>query len=242
MSTDASAPPIISYYEQTEKSTDGGKGWVTPSWCSAASRDAQRRCSSPGVQFNSTTSQLMNDDKDKDKVCFLFLFLIDVVCESSGTAVHCIHLAQRPPEHRCFGETGNHAEVEMRRTRPPSGGRRCSLDALVKVQGSAKRWSPGLVNFIPPALAYHFCLYLLAVFTQPGDHLLAGPCKSILLLRDKICRFYHSMAQGSRVGTPVQWNYPVKHCYTPSRSPPVQEHMFGPLMAFSCVQRSPFWV
>ena len=39
----------------------------------------------------------------------------------------------------------------------------------------AKRQSPGLVNFVT-ALAYPFCLPLLAAFTQPGDHLLAEPC------------------------------------------------------------------
>ena len=42
--------------------------------------------------------------------------------------------------------------------------------------GSAKRRSPGLVNFVT-ALAYHFCLALPAAFTQPGDHLLAEPCR-----------------------------------------------------------------
>ena len=42
------------------------------------------------------------------------------------------------------------------------------------VQGSAKRWSvPRLVNF---TVAYHFCLALPAVFTQPGDHGLAESC------------------------------------------------------------------
>ena len=38
------------------------------------------------------------------------------------------------------------------------------------LQGSAKRWFPGLVNFVT-AVAYHFCLALPAAFT-PGDHLL----------------------------------------------------------------------
>ena len=53
------------------------------------------------------------------------------------------------------------------------------IEVLVKfvsaVQGSAKRQSPGLVNFVT-ALAYHFCLALPAAFTQPGDHLLDDPC------------------------------------------------------------------
>ena len=38
------------------------------------------------------------------------------------------------------------------------------------VQGSAKRRSPGLVNFVT-ALAFHSCLALPAACTQPGDHL-----------------------------------------------------------------------
>ena len=38
------------------------------------------------------------------------------------------------------------------------------------VQGSAKRRSPSLVDFVT-ALAYLFCLGLRAAFTQPGDHL-----------------------------------------------------------------------
>ena len=42
------------------------------------------------------------------------------------------------------------------------------------VQGPAKRWSPGLVNFVP-SLAYHSCLALPAAFTQPGVCLLAEP-------------------------------------------------------------------
>ena len=45
----------------------------------------------------------------------------------------------------------------------------------VRLQGSAKKRSPGLVNFVP-ALAYHLCLALPAAFTQPGDHFLAEPC------------------------------------------------------------------
>ena len=45
------------------------------------------------------------------------------------------------------------------------------------IQGSAKRRSPGLVNFVA-AVAYHFCLALPAVFSQPGAHLFAEPCPS----------------------------------------------------------------
>ena len=36
--------------------------------------------------------------------------------------------------------------------------------------------APGLVNFVP-AVAYHFCLALPAAVTQPGDFLLAEPCR-----------------------------------------------------------------
>ena len=52
---------------------------------------------------------------------------LSVSQEEAATAVH---FAQRPLEHRSFGEADGHAEVEMRRPRPLSGGRRCSLDAL----------------------------------------------------------------------------------------------------------------
>ena len=43
------------------------------------------------------------------------------------------------------------------------------------VQGSTNRRATGLVNFVP-ALAYHFCLNLLAAFTKPGAHLLVESC------------------------------------------------------------------
>ena len=41
---------------------------------------------------------------------------------------------------------------------------------------SAKRRTPGLVNFVA-AVAYLFCRDLPSAFTQPGDHLLAVPCR-----------------------------------------------------------------
>ena len=44
-----------------------------------------------------------------------------------------------------------------------------------KLQSSAKRRRPGLVNFVS-AVAYHSCLSLPAAFTQPGRSLLADPC------------------------------------------------------------------
>ena len=43
------------------------------------------------------------------------------------------------------------------------------------IKSSAKRWSSGLMNFVP-AVAYHFCLGLPAAFTQPGARLLQKPC------------------------------------------------------------------
>ena len=49
------------------------------------------------------------------------------------------------------------------------------IDSPMHIQGSAKGWSPDLVNFVT-AIAYHFCLALPAALTQPGDHLLAKPC------------------------------------------------------------------
>ena len=55
--------------------------------------------------------------------------------------------------------------------RPPSLRSKPDGEAI---QGSAKRQSQGLVNFIP-AVAYHFCLALLAAFTQSGAHLLSEP-------------------------------------------------------------------
>ena len=45
----------------------------------------------------------------------------------------------------------------------------------LKVQSSAKRLWPGLVNFVT-AVAYHFCLSLPTAFTQPGRSPLAEPC------------------------------------------------------------------
>ena len=45
------------------------------------------------------------------------------------------------------------------------------------VQISAKVGARGLKNFIP-AVAYHFCLNLLAAFTQPGVPTLADLCRS----------------------------------------------------------------
>ena len=46
------------------------------------------------------------------------------------------------------------------------------------LQGSAKRQSQGLVNFVG-AVACHFCLALPVAFTQPRARLLAVPCSKI---------------------------------------------------------------
>ena len=52
------------------------------------------------------------------------------------------------------------------------------------IQCSAKRRSPGLVNFVP-ALAYHFRQALPAAFTQPGGHLLARSSTKLKSFRAK---------------------------------------------------------
>ena len=63
-----------------------------------------------------------------------------------------------------------------------------------------RKWAPGLVNFVP-ALAYHICLALPAEFTQPGDHLLAEPCRvctlywldlDIMGIMKKLCWYLES--------------------------------------------------
>ena len=46
------------------------------------------------------------------------------------------------------------------------------------IKSSAKRWAPGLVNFVL-AVAHHFCLALHVAFTQPGACLLAESCRMI---------------------------------------------------------------
>ena len=63
---------------------------------------------------------------------------------------------------------------------PESRGERRAL--IQPVQGSTKRRSPGLVNFVA-ALAYRFCLALPVAFTQPGDQLLVVPCSAAAAVR-----------------------------------------------------------
>ena len=62
------------------------------------------------------------------------------------------------------------------------------------VQGPAKRWVPGLVNFVP-YVAYHFCLSWSTAFTKPGIHILAKPCK---LVPNADKRMQTSYVQGSK--------------------------------------------
>ena len=50
--------------------------------------------------------------------------------------------------------------------------------AIDDLEGSAKRWSPGLVNFVT-ALAYQFCLAWPAALMHPGDHLSAELCRYV---------------------------------------------------------------
>ena len=46
---------------------------------------------------------------------------------------------------------------------------------VCNVQGSATRWAPGLVKFVP-ALAYHFCLAMPVTFLKPGAYLFVETC------------------------------------------------------------------
>ena len=112
------------------------------------------------------------------------------------------------------------------------------------VQGSAKRWSPGLVSFVP-ALAYHFCLDLPAAFTQPGACLLAEPCRGDKKGSLRVARRANDMELKIRVvlGVVVVWkegrnkkvflvsgpllslqgrpiNSAVRPMHVPSRAPP----------------------
>ena len=47
------------------------------------------------------------------------------------------------------------------------------------MQGISKRPFPGFVNLVP-AVAYLFCLYLPARFSQPGNGLTKIPCRFFL--------------------------------------------------------------
>ena len=67
---------------------------------------------------------------------------------------------------------------------------------------SAKIGAPGLVNFIT-AVAYHFCLKLPAVFTQPVSLTLADLCT---------CRMAEHPKYKSTGGLTEQMGHPVSHC------------------------------
>ena len=86
-------------------------------------------------------------------------------------------------------------------------------DFDVDIQGSAKRWSPGLVSFVP-ALAYHFCLALPAAFTQPGACLLAEPCRGDKKGSLRVARRAPDMELKIRVvlGVVVVWKGETKKC------------------------------
>ena len=49
------------------------------------------------------------------------------------------------------------------------------ISEALKIQGIGLRPFPGLVNFVP-AVAYIFCLNLLAAFSQPGNDHIVQPC------------------------------------------------------------------
>ena len=66
--------------------------------------------------------------------------------------------------------------------------------STIHLQGSDKRWSPRLVNFVT-ALAYHFCLALPAAFVQPvNSRALYHPSIPSLIV--------HSHSRQSRQFTP----------------------------------------
>ena len=90
-----------------------------------------------------------------------------------------------------------------------------SLSYRFSVQSSAKRWTPGLVNFVP-AVAYHFCLALPEAFTQPGTRLLADPCTTPPSSRPRPVPLSPS---------PPSYNFTCTHaicslCYHASAAPP----------------------
>ena len=74
------------------------------------------------------------------------------------------------PSH---SETGGRTQ---RKTRARRGkGYIACHPSSARARGSAKRRSPGSVNFVP-AVANHFCLALPAAVTQPWTHLFADSC------------------------------------------------------------------
>ena len=64
--------------------------------------------------------------------------------------------------------------------------------------------SPGLVNFVT-AVAYLFCLALPTAFTQPGAHLLPGPCTTDLVVREAGAGLVGGVAVAGRHGHDLGW-------------------------------------
>ena len=55
---------------------------------------------------------------------------------------------------------------------------RCAkFNVHISTEG-VKKWAPGLVKFVP-AFAYHFCLNLPEVLSQPWDHFFARPYATV---------------------------------------------------------------
>ena len=91
------------------------------------------------------------------------------------------------------------------------------------VQGSSKRRSPGLMNFVP-AVAYHPCLILPAAFTQPGDHLLAEPCSANIGFAPALVFSSFSIKE-PMASAPVNalFIHPSSTCYSPCPASPFSE-------------------
>ena len=100
-----------------------------------------------------------------------------------------------------------------------------------QIQSSAKRLRPGLVNFVC-AVACHSCLSLPAAFTQPGQSILADPCKAnnpnqlfAVESRNRLTSTRRDGGQGVREQYPRKWDEFGEVCdarNVPSRlSPPL---------------------
>ena len=62
---------------------------------------------------------------------------------------------------------------------PISHRTRQSQNPIMPVQGSAKEFFPGLVNFLT-AVAYHLCLNLPRAFQQPKKYSFGDPCMEVI--------------------------------------------------------------
>ena len=98
----------------------------------------------------------------------------------------------------------------------------------LSLQGLAKRLSPVLVYFVP-ALAYHFCLALPAVFTQPGAHFRAEPCKDFLSLPTTVATdLFNSVLTATGLSAEVAAEAAAAEDILPEPSPSV---IFSPFQA-----------